>query len=84
MTNIFIGAIIGISVTILTILIKKWLDNNHLSIRWTRVIGILIIVHLIYSFIGIIVSPYYTKPNGNVCNGWSYGINVCSGDINAE
>ena len=43
MTNIFIGAIIGISVTILTILIKKWLDNNHLSIRWTRVIGILII-----------------------------------------
>ena len=28
MTNIFIGAIIGISVTILTILIKKWLDNG--------------------------------------------------------
>lgn len=84
MINIFIGTMIGVSITILVIFIKKWLDKNKSSIRWSRVIGTLIVLHLIYSFIGIIISPYYTKPNGNVCKGWSYGINVCSGDINAE
>ena len=84
MINIVIGAVIGIVITILALLLKKYLDKNHLQLNWGRIFVALIIIHLIYSFIGIIVTPEYTKPNGNVCKGFNFGIQVCSGDINAE
>ena len=84
MIEIFIGIAIGIVLTLVTLYIRNYLRKNHLKLNTRFIIGTILIVYLIYSFIGIIVSPEYTKPNGNVCKGFNYGINVCSGDIDAE
>lgn len=84
MINIVIGVVIGIVITILVLLLKKYLDKNHLQLDWGRIFIALIIIHLIYSIIGIIVSPRYEKPNGNHCKGFNFGINICDGDLNAE
>lgn len=78
--KIFIGIIIGILLTQL----NKYLKRNHINLRWKNIILFLMIIHFIYSCIGIIASPGYTKANGNVCRGFNYGIHMCSGDINAE
>lgn len=84
MIKIVIGVVIGIVITILALLLKKYLDKNYLQLDWGRIFVALIIIHLIYSFIGIIVAPRYEKPNGNHCKGWNFGINICDGDLNAE
>lgn len=84
MINIFIGIVIGIVITILALLLNKYLKKKHLELNWERIFMALFIIYLIYSFIGIIVAPEYTKPNGNHCKGFDWGIPACGGDINAE
>lgn len=84
MINIFIGIVIGIVLTNTIVALQKYLKKKGLSINWGNITKVLIVIYLIYSFIGILVSPEYTKPNGNVCKGFDFGIQVCSGDINAE
>ncbi len=84
MIKILIGITIGIVLTLIALYIRNYLRKNNLRLNIKFIIGIILIAHLIYSFIGIIVSPVYTKPNGNVCKGFNFGINICSGDINAE
>lgn len=88
MLNTFLGIIIGALLTLLIISINGYLKINHLKLKWKNIfiaLGCLIIIaYLIYSTIGIFVSPEYTRPNGNVCKGFKYGLKVCSGDINAE
>lgn len=49
-----------------------------------RVIIAILVVYFIYSFIGVIFGTEYTKSNGNTCKGFPGGIQVCSGDINAD
>lgn len=68
---------------------QKYLSEKHIRFRWDRLIGtaivILIIIYGIYSMVGILTTPTYTKPNGNVCSvGYKYGFKICSGNINAE
>lgn len=88
MFKIIIGIIIGTLLTLLIISIQHYLKTNHLKLKWKNLfiaLGcLIIIVHLVYSFIGILTEPEYTKTNGNVCKGYKYGWKVCSGDINAE
>lgn len=88
MFKIIIGIIIGIILTLLIISIQHYLKTNHLKLKWKNLFiafgCLIIIVHLIYSTIGIFVGPEYTKSNGNVCKGYKYGWQICSGDINAE
>lgn len=88
MFKIIIGIIIGTVLTLLIISVQHYLKTNHLKLKWKNLfiaLGCLIIIaHLVYSFIGILAAPEYTKPNGNVCKGYKYGWKVCSGDINAE
>lgn len=79
-----IGLIIGIILTLIIISVRAYLKANHLKMKWGNVILALIIVWLIYSFLGMTFAPEYTKPNGNVCKGYKYGLKICSGDINAE
>lgn len=79
-----LGIFIGIILTLIIISIRSYLKVNHLKMEWKNVILALVIIHLIYSFVGIIFAPEYTKPNGNVCKGYKYGWKICSGDINAE
>ncbi len=83
MIQIIIGITIGIILTILITLLVKYLDHKGLKLDWSRIFILIVIIYLIYSFIGIIVSPLY-KRNGNVCKGFNYGIQICGGDINAE
>lgn len=52
--------------------------------RVERVIIAILVVYFIYSFIGVIFGTEYTKSNGNTCKGFPYGLQVCSGDINAD
>jgi uncharacterized protein YneF (UPF0154 family) len=86
--KIIIGIIIGALITLLIVSIQYYLKTNHLKLKWKNLfiaLGCLIIIaYLIYSFIGMVIAPKYTKSNGNVCKGFKYGIQVCSGDINAE
>ena len=82
--KIFIGIVIGVVLAKLYTRLKKYLKRKGLRIDWKNIVIFLVIIYLIYSFIGIIVSPEYTKQNGNVCKGFDYGIQICSGDINAE
>lgn len=82
--KIFIGIVIGIVLEKLYKRLQKYLKRKGKRIDWKNIVIFLVIIYLIYSFIGIIVSPEYTKPNGNVCKGFDYGIQICSGDINAE
>mgnify|MGYP006988882923 CR=1 FL=1 len=67
---------------------QRYLSEHHLSFHWDYLISALIIIlitiHTIYSMVGIITTPEYTKPNGNICKGYKYGWNVCSGNINLE
>lgn len=88
MFKIIIGIIIGALITLLIVSIQYYLKTNHLKLKWKNLfiaLGCLIIIaYLIYSFIGMAIAPKYTKPNGNACKGFKYGIQVCSGDINAE
>lgn len=84
MINIIIGMVIGIVLTNAIITLQKYLKKKGLKINWGNIAKVLLVIYLIYSFIGILISPEYTKPNGNVCKGFNYGIQVCSGDINAE
>lgn len=88
MFNIIIGIIIGIILTLLIISLNNYLRINHLKLKWKNILialGCLFMaIYLIYSFIGILTQPQYTKSNGNVCKGYKYGIQICSGDINAE
>lgn len=82
--KIFIGIVIGVVLAKLYTRLQKCLKRKGLRIDWKNIVIFLVIIYLIYSFIGIIVSPEYTKQNGNVCKGFDYGIQICSGDINAE
>lgn len=88
MLNIIIGIIIGSMITLLIISIHHYLKANHLRMNWKNLfiaLGILVLIlYLIYSFIGMTFGPEYTKSNGNVCKGYKYGIKICTGDINAE
>lgn len=77
---ILIGIVIGLILSKLL----RYLKRNHLKRKWKNIIIVLIIIHFIYSCVGILVSPGYIKSNGNVCRGFNYGIHMCSGDINAE
>lgn len=52
--------------------------------RVERVIIAILVVYFIYSFIGVIFGTEYTKSNENTCKGFPGGIQVCSGDINAD
>lgn len=52
--------------------------------RWEILIIGFLIIYFAYSFIGVIFGTEYTKSNGNVCKGFPYGLQVCSGDINAD
>lgn len=67
---------------------QRYLSEHHLKFHWDYLISalfsILIVIYIIYSMAGIITAPEYTKSNGNVCKGYKYGIQICSGDINAE
>lgn len=80
--------ILGSIITILILKINNYLITNHLKLEWKNLFIALavfsLIIHLIYSFIGMAVGPTYQKANGNVCKGYKYGWKVCSGDINAE
>lgn len=58
------------------------MKNKNIKLKF--VIKLLLIIWIIYSFIGIIASSEYVKPNGNVCRGYKYGWKICGGDINAE
>lgn len=84
MLKMFIGTIIFIVLILIILYIRDYLKRNNLKINIKFIVEIIIIIHLIYSFIGILVSPYYKKPNGNVCKGFNYAINICTGDIDAE
>lgn len=88
MLNIIIGIIIGTMITLLINGIHHYLKANHLIMNWRNLfiaLGILVfILYLMYSFIGMIFGPIYTKSNGNVCQGNTYGIKRCTGNINAE
>lgn len=88
MIKLFLGIIIGILLALLGFGIRSYLRKNHLKLNVKYIIKntiiILVIFYYFYSLIGIIVSPYYAKSNGNICKGFKYGLKVCSGDINAE
>lgn len=88
MIKIIIGIIIEALITLLIVSIQHYLKTNHLKLKWKNLLialgCLIIIVHFIYSLIGILIAPEYTKPNGNVCKGYKYGWKACSGDINAE
>lgn len=84
MLKILIGIIILIILIFIILYIRNYLKRNDLKLNVKYIIEIIIIAHLIYSFIGIVISPYYTKDNGNICKGFNYGINICSGDIDAK
>lgn len=68
--------------------IQKILKERHLIFHWDKLfiglISIVAVVYIIYSMVGMTIAPEYTKPNGNVCKGYKYGIQVCSGNINVE
>ena len=81
---IFLGSLIVVVLTILIVSLNNYLKRNNLKLNIKFIIYVIITIHLIYSIIGILFSPEYTKPNGNVCTGFNYGINVCSGYINVE
>lgn len=88
MLKILIGFLIGVALTRIVIKIENELKKENLVINWKKVFAtfatIGIIIWIIYSFIGMAIAPEYTKPNGNICKGFKYGIQICSGDINAE
>lgn len=79
-----VGLIIGSIITLIIIKIHNYLKANNLKMKWKNVFIALLIGWLLYSFVGIIFEPQYTKDNGNTCKGYKYGIKICSGDINAE
>ena len=88
MIKVFIGIAIGITITLLVVKLRNYLIRNNLSLDWSWILSrlaiVLLIIYFIYSSIGIFAGPEYTKPNGNVCRGYKYGFQICSGDINAE
>lgn len=88
MLKVLIGILIGVLITRIVIRIENQLKKENRVINWRMVCSTLaaigIVIWLIYSFIGMAVAPEYTKPNGNVCKGFKYGMQICSGDINAE
>lgn len=79
-----VGLIIGIIITLIIIRINNYLKINNRKMEWKNVFITLLILWLVYSFVGIVFGPQYTKDNGNTCKGYKYGIKICSGDINAE
>lgn len=53
-------------------------------IKWGNITKLLIAAFLVISFIGMITCKPYTKENGNVCKGYKYAMQICSGDIDLE
>lgn len=82
--KILLGILLGVLIAKLYRFLDEYLKKNNLKIDWKNIVIIIVVGYLVYSFIGIIVSPSYKKPNGNECKGFNYGIQICTGDINAE
>lgn len=82
--KVIIGIIVGIFISVLIDKIKKYLKRNHLKLDlvncYAFVITFVAIIYLTYSGVGIISSTH--NENGNICKGFNYGIQICSGDIN--
>lgn len=77
--------VIGIGLGfILTSLLDHYLTKKRLSLNYGLLAVIVLSLWLVYSAVGMFIGPRYTKDNGNVCQGFKYGIHICSGDINAE
>lgn len=58
--------------------------KKRLKVKWGNVAKIVISMYLIVGVVGIFTSTPYTKDNGNVCRGYDYNIQVCSGDYSLE
>lgn len=54
------------------------------KIKWEGIVILLLFLWIIYSLCGVFFGAEYTKSNGNTCKGFPYGLQVCSGDINAD
>ena len=52
--------------------------------KWEILVIVFLIIYFAYSFIGVMFGTEYTKSNGNTCKGFPYGLQVCSGDLNAD
>lgn len=82
------GFVSGISFLTLIILINNYLFISNRRIDWKNliiaIVVLIVVIYLIYNFIGIAIGPTVTNKNGNTCKGYKYGLKICSGDINAE
>ena len=77
--------LVGIGIGfIFTSILDYYLAKKRLSLNYGLLAIIVSSLWFIYSAIGIFIGSSYTKDNGNVCQGFKYGIHICSGDINAE
>lgn len=82
--KIILGMVIGVGISIMIMELKEYLKKNHLQLDWNRILKFFMICYGLYSLLGIIISKKEISPSGNICKGFNYGINICSGDINAE
>lgn len=58
--------------------------KTRLKVKWGNVAKIVLSMYLIIGVVGILTCDPYTKDNGNVCRGYDYNIQVCSGDFSLE
>lgn len=73
-----------IIILVAALIVGSILYINRKNLDYRKILLTIIIIWLIYSFIGIISLNEYKKSNGNVCHGYKYGLKICGGDINAE
>lgn len=64
--------------------ITNYLKSRDINFKYKNIIISLIIIWLVYSLIGIVTANEFKKKNGNVCQGYKYGLKICGGDVNAE
>ena len=90
MLNFIIGFLVG-SILILIFSLRYYMKINNLKLNYEwlfKALGIillsLVILHLIYSVVGIATSNFYVKDNGNICRGFKYGWKICEGNINLK
>ncbi len=63
---------------------KAILKKLNWKIVTSIAVFLVLFVYWIYSFLGVTFGPINQKENGNYCKGYTYGIKICWGDINAE
>lgn len=53
--------------------------KKRIKIKWGNVIGLIIVLYLVISFVGMFTSERSSIDKYTMCKGYKYGVKVCSG-----